>query len=111
MPTNDITKEDQLQIIYLALQYLYLKKYNFLNPYHQKYSILPRPYKTRQTNGNVKSVGNDLWFKNLLFDINIYFRLHLQPILISIKKEGNENRIMKIQSIIQSINFLEQYSP
>ena len=65
----------------------------FWNPYHQKYSMLPRPYKTCQTNGNAKKIINDPWFKTLLFDVTIYYRLHLQLI------------------IMQSINFSEQYIP
>ena len=32
---------------------IFVSKYpKFWNPYHQKYSMLPRPYKSWQTNGN-----------------------------------------------------------
>ena len=52
-----------------------------------------------------------LWFKNLFFDITIHFCLHLQQILEKSKKEENEKKIMEIQSIIKSINFLENKIP
>ena len=49
--------------------------------------------------------------KNLLFDITIYCRLHLQPILEKSQKKENEKKIMEIQSIIKSINFWENKIP
>ena len=76
----------------------------FWNPYHQKYSMLPRPYKTYQRNGNAKKITNDPWFNNLLSDITIYCSLHLQQILITSKKEGNKNKILQLPSIIQFQN-------
>ena len=97
---------------YMLGSTIFVSQYpKFWNPYHQKYSMLQRPYKTCQTNGRAKSVINDSWFKILLFNINIYCGLHFQQILISSKKEGNENKTMEIQSIIQSIKFSEQHIP
>ena len=50
-----------------------------------------------------QKIINDPWFKNLLFDITIYCRLHLQQI--------DERRIMELQSFILSIYFSEKYIP
>ena len=46
---------------------IFASKYPKLwNPYHEKYSMLPRPYKSCQTNGDAKKIWKDPWFKNLL---------------------------------------------
>ena len=63
--------------------------------------MLPRPYKTCETNGNDKKIINGPWFKNLRFDTNIYCHLHLQQIFITSLKKGNKNKILEKQSIIR----------
>ena len=88
---------------------IFVSKYpKFWNPYHQKYSMLQRPYKSCQTNGKAQFFFYDSWFEN---DITIYCCLHLQQTLEKSKKEENEKKIMEIQSIIKSIDFLENKIP
>ena len=87
---------------------IFVSKYpKYWNTYHQKYSMLPRPYKRCQTNGKAQKFLSHPWFENLIFDITIYCCLHLQQILETSKKEENAKIIMEIQSIIKSINFCE----
>ena len=45
---------------YMLGSTIFVSKYpKFWNPYRKKYSMLPRPYKSCQTNGGVKRFLND----------------------------------------------------
>ena len=80
---------------------IFVSKYpKFWNPYRKKYSMLPRPYKSCQTNGKAKKFLNDSWLENLAFDITIYCRLHLQQILEKSKKEENEKKVWEINLLL-----------
>ena len=97
---------------YMLGSTIFVSQYpKFWNEYDQTYSMLPRPYKNCQTNGKAQKMLNEQWLKNLIFDITIYCRLHLQQMLFKSKKENDKEKTMEILYIIKLINFAENRIP
>ena len=97
----------------MIVQYLYLNIQNIGICIIRNTQCYQKPTKKKscQTNGKAQKNLNDSWFENPLFDITIYWCLHLQQILEKSKKEENGKIIMGIQSINKSINFSENKIP
>ena len=97
---------------YMLGSTIFVSQYpKFWNEYDKTYSMLPRPYKNCQINGKAKDIFKELWFKNLVYDITIYCRLHLQQMFVISKKENNEKKTKEIGTTIELINFAEKKIP